>query len=118
MAKEKREHYEKIIKKEKDGVTILFFIPEKKSVKVSWEEFNEVYEIRKDEPFKAYMKKEYSEKVKESNKYFSQAFVHYMRLNAMKEDENDTERAYHHEKSMQWEGYNVQTAQMAERQIL
>ena len=65
MAKEKREHYEKIIKKEKDGVTILFFHPVKKSVKVSWEEFNEVYEIRENEPFKAYMKKEYSEKVKE-----------------------------------------------------
>ena len=36
------------------------------------------------------------------------------RINAMKEDFNDTERAYHHEKSMQWEGYNVQTAQMAD----
>lgn len=36
------------------------------------------------------------------------------RINAMKEDENDTERAYHHEKSMQWEGYTVQTAQMAD----
>lgn len=90
MAKEKREHYEKIIKKGKDGVTILFFHPAKKSVKVSWEEFNEVYEIRENEPFKAYMKKEYSEKVKESNKYFSQAFVHFMRLNAMKE--NDPKR--------------------------
>lgn len=36
------------------------------------------------------------------------------RINAMKEDENDTERAYHHEKNMQWEGYTVQTAQMAD----
>lgn len=36
------------------------------------------------------------------------------RINAMKEDFNDTERAYHHEKNMQWEGYNVQTAQMAD----
>ncbi len=87
MAKEKREHYEKIIKKEKDGVTILFFHPKKAEVKCTWEEFNEVYEIRKDEPFHAYMKKEYSEKVKKSNEYFGQAFVHFMRLNAMKEDD-------------------------------
>ena len=36
------------------------------------------------------------------------------RINAMKEDTNDTERAYHHEKSIQWEGYTVQTAQMAD----
>lgn len=36
------------------------------------------------------------------------------RINAMKEDENDTERAYHHEKSMNWEDYSVQTAQMAD----
>lgn len=36
------------------------------------------------------------------------------RINAMKEDFNDTERAYHHEKNMQWEGYSVQTAQMAD----
>lgn len=36
-----------------------------------------------------------------------------MRINAMKEDSYDTERAYHHEKSIQWEGYTVQTGQMA-----
>ena len=34
------------------------------------------------------------------------------RINAMKNDDTDTERIYHHEKSMQWEGYTVQTAQM------
>ncbi len=36
-----------------------------------------------------------------------------MRINAMKEDSIDIERAYHHEKSIQWEGYTVQTGQMA-----
>lgn len=36
-----------------------------------------------------------------------------MRIAAMKEDANDIERAYHHEKSIQWEGYTVQTGQMA-----
>lgn len=36
-----------------------------------------------------------------------------MRIAAMKEDSNDTLRAYHHEKSIQWEGYTVQTGQMA-----
>ena len=34
------------------------------------------------------------------------------RMDAMKNDDTDTERIYHHEKSMQWEGYTVQTAQM------
>ena len=36
-----------------------------------------------------------------------------IRMGAMKEDDYDTERAYHHEKSIQWEGYTVQTGQMA-----
>lgn len=36
------------------------------------------------------------------------------RLNAMKNDETDPERIFHHEKSMQWEGYTVQTAQMGD----
>ena len=36
------------------------------------------------------------------------------RLDAMKNDDTDTERIYHHEKSMQWEGYTVQTAQMGD----
>ena len=35
------------------------------------------------------------------------------RLAAMKEDDIDTDRVYHHEKSIQWEGYTVQTGQMA-----
>lgn len=35
------------------------------------------------------------------------------RLAAMKEDAIDTDRIYHHEKSIQWEGYTVQTGQMA-----
>ena len=34
------------------------------------------------------------------------------RMNAMKTDEKDTERIYHHVKQIQWEGYSVQTAQM------
>ena len=36
-----------------------------------------------------------------------------IRLGAMKSDKYDTERAYHHETSIQWEGYTVQTGQMA-----
>lgn len=35
------------------------------------------------------------------------------RLAAMKEDDIDKDRVYHHEKSIQWEGYTVQTGQMA-----
>ena len=35
------------------------------------------------------------------------------RINAMKEDANDTEMIYHHEKSLGWEEYNVQTGQIA-----
>ena len=35
------------------------------------------------------------------------------RINAMKEDSQDTENIYHHEKSLSWEGYTVQTGQIA-----
>ncbi|MEO0796874.1 MAG: alpha-amylase family glycosyl hydrolase [Verrucomicrobiota bacterium] len=35
------------------------------------------------------------------------------RIDAMKEDFNDVDFIYHHEKSLQWEGYTVQTAQIA-----
>jgi len=35
------------------------------------------------------------------------------RIAAMKEDDQDTEHIYHHEKSLQWEGYTVQTGQIA-----
>ncbi len=35
------------------------------------------------------------------------------RLYAMKEDSQDTENIYHHEKSLSWEGYTVQTGQIA-----
>lgn len=35
------------------------------------------------------------------------------RINAMKEDVNDTQHIYHHEKSLTWEGYTVQTGQIA-----
>lgn len=35
------------------------------------------------------------------------------RIDAMKEDVNDPAFIYHHEKSLQWEGYTVQTAQIA-----
>ena len=68
---QKKEHYEKIIKKEKDGVTILFIHPKKKAVKCTWEEFDEVYEIREEFPYRAYMKEEYAQKIKKSNEYFS-----------------------------------------------
>jgi glycosidase len=35
------------------------------------------------------------------------------RIAAMKEDENDTKHIYHHEKSLSWEGYTVETGQIA-----
>lgn len=35
------------------------------------------------------------------------------RIDAMKEDSNDTENIYHHEKSLSWEGYTVETGQIA-----
>lgn len=35
------------------------------------------------------------------------------RINAMKEDANDFRHIYHHEKSLGWEDYNVQTGQIA-----
>lgn len=35
------------------------------------------------------------------------------RIDAMKEDHNDFRHIYHHEKSLSWESYNVQTGQIA-----
>lgn len=35
------------------------------------------------------------------------------RINAMKEDSKDFNKIYHHEKSLSWEGYTVQTGQIA-----
>lgn len=35
------------------------------------------------------------------------------RINAMKENSSDTDNIYHHEKSLEWEGYTVQTGQIA-----
>jgi len=35
------------------------------------------------------------------------------RINAMKEDHTDVRHIYHHEKSLSWEGYTVQTGQIA-----
>ena len=35
------------------------------------------------------------------------------RIRVMKNDDTDTENIYHHEKSLQWEGYSVQTGQIA-----
>jgi len=35
------------------------------------------------------------------------------RISAMKEDSNDIRNIYHHEKSLSWEGYTVQTGQIA-----
>ena len=35
------------------------------------------------------------------------------RINAMKEDDQDINNIYHHEKSLSWEGYTVQTGQIA-----
>ncbi|OOM74392.1 cyclomaltodextrin glucanotransferase precursor [Clostridium puniceum] len=35
------------------------------------------------------------------------------RINAMKEDSNDPNHIYHHEKSLSWESYSVQTGQIA-----
>jgi glycosidase len=36
-----------------------------------------------------------------------------IRLSAMKEDMKDTKNIYHHEKSLSWEGYTVETGQIA-----
>lgn len=36
-----------------------------------------------------------------------------VRISLMKEDANDVEHIYHHEKSMEWEGYTCQTGQIA-----
>jgi type I pullulanase len=35
------------------------------------------------------------------------------RIDAMKEDKNDTKHIYHHEKALSWESYTVQTGQIA-----
>lgn len=43
----------------------------------------------------------------------SPALQYQARISAMKEDANDILNIYHHEKSLNWEGYTVQTGQIA-----
>lgn len=43
----------------------------------------------------------------------SPALQYQARISAMKEDANDILNIYHHEKSLSWEGYTVQTGQIA-----
>ena len=45
--------------------------------------------------------------------YLTPSAKYQARINAMKEGINDTENIYHHEKSLRWEGYTVQTGQIA-----
>ena len=43
----------------------------------------------------------------------SPALQYSSRINAMKEDSSDTNHIYHHEKTLDWEGYTCQTGQIA-----
>lgn len=90
---QQREHWIRIVKKDKEGPTLKFYLPngEAKIEKAIWEEFEKIYEIRKGEPFKGYIRKDYAEKCKKANDYYSQAMVNFMRAKAL-DKENSSEK--------------------------
>ena len=86
--KQQREHWIKIVKKDKEGPTLKFYLPngengETKIEKITWEEFEKIYEIRKGEPFKGYIRKDYAEKAKKANDLYTLAMVKFMRAKAL-----------------------------------
>lgn len=98
MAKEK---YVKIIAKDKDGITLWFTKnstvdggPQK--LRTTWDEFNRIYFINPDDPFKAWLKPEVKEIYENVDKLTSQAIVHYMREKAI---EMGSPESYEGEKS-------------------
>lgn len=83
--KQQREHWIKIVKKDKEGPTLKFYLPngETKIEKSTWEEFEKIYEIRKGEPFKGYIRKDYTEKAKKANDLYTLAMVNFIRAKAL-----------------------------------
>lgn len=67
--KKEKEGYLKILSKTKES--ILVFAPGVGKKNIKWDEFNEMYDISKDDPFKAYLKPEYKEKFKKINEIFT-----------------------------------------------
>ena len=98
MSKEK---YVKIIAKDKDGITLWFTKnstvdggPQK--LRTTWDEFNRIYFINPDEPFKAWLKPEVKEVYEKVDKLTTQAIVHYVREKAI---EMGSPESYEGEKS-------------------
>jgi len=91
MAKNNKEHWIRIVKKEKDGPTLKFKLPngETKIEKTIWKEFEKIYEIRDGEPYRGYIRKDYAEKAKKANDIYAQAMVNFMRASAIGEDPKD-----------------------------
>ena len=65
----KKGAYLKILNKKKD--TVLIFHPAFGKKEVKWDEFNELYQIDKDDPYKAYLKPECKEKFDKINSIMS-----------------------------------------------
>ena len=66
-----------------------------------------------DETIEVALSKIENEKLPSNYDSLTPALQYSSRINAMKEDSSDTENIYHHEKSLEWEGYTVQTGQIA-----
>lgn len=69
----------KIIRKSKEGVTL--YAKGAGKVDVSWKEFEEHYDVDKDDKFKAILKPEIEEKVKRANEIADEAVVYLMMSN-------------------------------------
>lgn len=98
MSKEK---YVKIIAKDKDGITLWFTKgstvdggPQK--LRTTWDEFNRIYFINPDDPFKAWLKPEVKEIYEKVDNLTTLAITHYMREKAI---EMGSPESYEGEKS-------------------
>lgn len=76
----KKGSYLKILNKKKD--TVLIFHPDFGKKELKWNEFNDLYQIDKDDPHKAYLKSERKEKFDKINSIFSDMCVMMLMSNA------------------------------------
>lgn len=76
----KKGSYLKILNKKKD--TVLIFHPDFGKKELKWNEFNDFYQIDKDDPHKAYLKSERKEEFDKINSIFSDMCVMMLMSNA------------------------------------
>ena len=69
----------RVIRKEKDGIT-LDFKGDIGLKKASWEEFNKMYEFCPDDKFYCILKPEWQDKMKEARELLDTALIHYLQI--------------------------------------